>query len=242
MQQRSTAVPVATSGVTGQLPLLSTGRFELVCAPSDSPIHRWWARAPKRAIDIVVSAILLVALSPLLALLAIGVHLTSGPGPAIFVHTRCGLRGRPFRFYKFRSMVADAEARRRELVHLNEVQGPAFKIAHDPRITRFGRFLRKYSLDELPQLWNVLIGDMSLVGPRPPLPDEVSAYTRRQAQRLSVVPGITGLWQVSGRSNITSFDRWVELDLAYIERWSLALDLRILARTVLVVLRAEGSR
>jgi exopolysaccharide biosynthesis polyprenyl glycosylphosphotransferase len=242
MQQRGNAMSVATSAVTGQLPLLTTGRFELVCGPSDSPIHRWWARAPKRAIDIVVSAILLVVLSPLFLALAIGVHLTSGPGPAIFVHTRCGLRGRRFRFYKFRSMIADAEARRRELLHLNEVQGPAFKIADDPRITRFGRFLRKYSLDELPQLWNVLIGDMSLVGPRPPMPDEVSAYTRRQAQRLSVVPGITGLWQVSGRSNITSFDRWVELDLAYIERWSLALDLRILARTVLVVLRAEGSR
>ncbi|HZJ68225.1 MAG TPA: sugar transferase [Kofleriaceae bacterium] len=232
---------VAASRVTGQLSLLSTAQFDTVCARIDSPIHSWWGRGPKRAIDIVVSAISLVVLFPLLLILAIGVRLTSG-GPAIFVHTRCGERGRPFRFFKFRSMVADAEARKCELIHLNEVQGPAFKIADDPRITRFGRFLRKYSLDELPQLWNVLIGDMSLVGPRPPTPAEVSAYTRRQAQRLSVVPGITGLWQVSGRNNITSFDRWVELDLAYIERWSLWLDLRILARTVLVVLRAEGSR
>jgi len=232
---------VAASGVTGRLPRLSTIQFDTVCARIDSPLHPWWARGPKRAIDIVVSVLLLVLLAPLLLILAIGVRLTSG-GPAIFAHTRCGLRGRPFRFYKFRSMVADAEARKRELIALNEVQGPAFKIARDPRITRFGHFLRKYSLDELPQLWNVLIGNMSLVGPRPPTPGEVSAYTRRQAQRLSVVPGITGLWQVSGRSNIASFDQWVALDLTYIERWSLWLDLRILARTVLVVVRAEGSR
>lgn len=231
----------AARGVTGRVPLLSTVQFDTVIARIDAPVHPWWTRGPKRAIDIAVSALLLVMLAPLLLILAIGVRLTSG-GPAIFVHTRCGLRGRPFRFYKFRSMVADAEARKRELIHLNEVQGPAFKIARDPRITRFGGFLRKYSLDELPQLWNVLIGDMSLVGPRPPTPGEVSAYTPRQAQRLSVVPGITGLWQVSGRNNIASFDRWVELDLAYIERWSLWLDFRILARTVVVVLRAEGSR
>ena len=239
MQQRGGATAAAASVVTGQLPVLSTG-LETVHARIDAPSARSWARAPKRAIDIVVSAILLLMLSPLLVVLAFGVRLTSG-GPVIFAQTRCGLRGRPFRFYKFRSMVADADARKAELIHLNEVQGPAFKIANDPRITRLGHFLRKYSLDELPQLWNVLIGDMSLVGPRPPTPSEVSSYTRRQAQRLSVIPGITGLWQVSGRNNITSFDRWVDLDLAYIERWSLWLDLRILARTVLVVLRAEGS-
>jgi exopolysaccharide biosynthesis polyprenyl glycosylphosphotransferase len=239
MQQHGVATAVA-SGVTGRLPLLSTVQLDTVFARIDAPIHSSWARGPKRALDIVVSALLLLALSPLLIVLAIGVRLTSG-GPAIFTQTRCGLRGRPFKFYKFRSMVADAEARKRELIHLNEMQGPAFKIADDPRITRFGRVLRKYSLDELPQLWNVLIGNMSLVGPRPPTPGEVSAYTRQQARRLSVVPGITGLWQVSGRNKITSFDRWVELDLAYIERWSLWLDLRILARTVLVVLRAEGS-
>jgi exopolysaccharide biosynthesis polyprenyl glycosylphosphotransferase len=226
--------------VTGQLPLMLTA--DTAYAPIKSPSHPGWARGSKRAIDIVVSLILLVMLSPLFLILAIGIRLTSGPGSAFFIQKRCGLRGRPFRFFKFRSMVVDAEARKHELIHLNEMQGPAFKIARDPRITRFGRFLRKYSLDELPQLWNVLVGEMSLVGPRPPTPDEVSAYTRRQAQRLSVIPGITGLWQVSGRSNISSFDRWVELDLAYIERWSLALDIRILARTVIVVLRAEGSR
>lgn len=241
MQQSSGAMLALARNVTGRLPLLSTVQFDTVCARIDSPIQCWWARGAKRAIDIVGSALLLVMLSPLFVLLAIGVRLTSG-GPAFFAQTRCGQRGRPFRFYKFRTMVADAEARKRELVHLNEVHGPAFKIAHDPRITRFGRSLRKYSLDELPQLWNVLIGDMSLVGPRPPTPDEVAVYTQRQAQRLAVIPGITGLWQVSGRNNITSFDRWVELDLAYIERWSMWLDLRILARTVLVVVRAEGSR
>lgn len=232
---------VAAGGVTCKLPLLSTVQYDTVVARIDRPLHPSWARGAKRAIDVVVSAVLLVALSPLLLMLAIAVRLTSG-GPAIFFHTRCGHRGRPFRFYKFRSMVVDAEARKRELIHLNEVRGPAFKIACDPRTTRFGRVLRKYSLDELPQLWNVLMGDMSLVGPRPPTPHEVSVYTRRQAQRLSVVPGITGLWQVSGRNNIASFDRWVELDLTYIEQWSLWLDLRILARTVLVVLRAEGAR
>jgi exopolysaccharide biosynthesis polyprenyl glycosylphosphotransferase len=241
MQQRGGATAMAVSVVTGELPLLRTGQIDIVLPRIDAPIDHSWARAPKRAMDIVVSAILLVMLSPLLVVLALGVRLTSS-GPAIFMQTRCGLRGRPFRFYKFRSMVADAEARKRELIHLNEVQGPAFKLARDPRITRIGHFLRKYSLDELPQLWNVLIGNMSLVGPRPPTPGEVSAYTRRQARRLSVIPGITGLWQVSGRNNITSFDRWVDLDLAYIERWSLWLDLQILARTVLVVLRAEGSR
>jgi exopolysaccharide biosynthesis polyprenyl glycosylphosphotransferase len=231
---------VAAYGATSQVVPSSTTHFEAVCAWIAVPGHPRWARGSKRLIDITVSSVLLVALSPLLVLLTIGVRLTSG-GPAIFAHTRCGMRGRPFQFYKFRSMVVDAEARQCELSHLNEVRGPAFKIARDPRVTRFGRFLRKYSLDELPQLWNVLLGDMSLVGPRPPTPSEVLTYTRRQAQRLSVIPGITGLWQVSGRSNIPSFERWVELDLAYIEQWSLWLDLRILARTLPVVLRAEGS-
>jgi exopolysaccharide biosynthesis polyprenyl glycosylphosphotransferase len=240
MQQRSTAVAVAAFGATSKPVPSPTARLQAVCAWIDAPLHPRWARGTKRAIDIIVSTVLLIALWPLLAFVALGVRLTSG-GPVIFAHTRCGLRGQPFQFYKFRSMVADAEARKRELIHLNEIQGAAFKIARDPRITRFGRFLRKYSLDELPQLWNVLIGDMSLVGPRPPTPGEVVAYTERQAQRLSVIPGITGLWQVSGRSKIQSFERWVDLDLAYIEHWSLWLDLRILARTLPVVLRAEGS-
>lgn len=220
--------------------MTTTARLTVVRAWIDPRIHRGWQCVAKRAIDIIVSATLLVALMPALLLLAIGVRLTSG-GPALFVQTRCGLRGQPFKFYKLRSMVSDAEARKRELLHLNEVSGAAFKIAHDPRVTRFGRFLRRRSLDELPQLWNVLIGDMSLVGPRPPTPGEVLTYTPRQAQRLSVAPGITGLWQVSGRNKIQSFERWVELDLTYIENWSLWLDLRILLRTLPVVLRAEGA-
>jgi exopolysaccharide biosynthesis polyprenyl glycosylphosphotransferase len=238
MQQASAALAVAAHGAT--LHPRVTSRLEVVCASIDSPIRPLWARSAKRVFDITASAVLLVMLLPLLIVLGLGVRLTSG-GPAFFAHARCGLHGRRFRFYKFRSMVFDAEARKHELIHLNEVQGAAFKITRDPRVTRFGRFLRKYSLDELPQLWNVLIGDMSLVGPRPPTPSEVLTYTRRQAQRLAVIPGITGLWQVSGRSNISSFERWVELDLQYIEHWSLWLDMRILARTLPVVLRAEGS-
>jgi exopolysaccharide biosynthesis polyprenyl glycosylphosphotransferase len=240
MQPRGAVRAAAAYVATSEPVPSSTTRLEAVCASIDSPGYPRWALGSKRLLDIAVSSVLLVVLSPLLLLLTIGVRWTSG-GPAIFAHTRCGMRGRPFQFYKFRSMVVDAEARKLELIHLNEVQGAAFKIARDPRVTRFGRFLRKYSLDELPQLWNVLVGDMSLVGPRPPTPSEVVTYTRRQAQRLSVIPGITGLWQVSGRSNISSFERWVELDLAYIERWSLWLDVRILARTLPVVLRAEGS-
>jgi lipopolysaccharide/colanic/teichoic acid biosynthesis glycosyltransferase len=137
--------------------------------------------------------------------------------------------------------VVDAEARKAELAHLNEVIGPAFKIKHDPRITPVGRKLRQLSLDELPQLWNVFKGDMSLVGPRPPTPGEVEYYNARQVQRLGVIPGITGLWQVSGRSKIADFDRWIDLDLHYAQTWSLWLDLRILARTPLAVLRMEGA-
>jgi exopolysaccharide biosynthesis polyprenyl glycosylphosphotransferase len=240
MQQRSVAMSVATYSTTAQLLRSSTNHFEAVCASIDRPVHAWWARDLKRLIDITVSAGLLVVLAPLLLAIAIAIRLTSR-GPAIFAHTRCGLGGRLFRFHKFRSMVVDAEARKRELLHLNEMEGAAFKITRDPRITRLGRFLRKYSLDELPQLWNVLVGEMSLVGPRPPTPGEVLTYTPRQAQRLSVVPGITGLWQVSGRNSLTNFEQWVELDLAYIKQWSLWLDLRILARTLPVVLRAKGS-
>src|SRR5258708_24274225 len=172
------------------------------------------ARVTKRAIDVVGALVGLLLLSPLFVLLAALVRLTSR-GPAIFVQERCGLTGRTFRFYKFRAMVEDAEDRRAGLEHLNEMRGPVFKIRSDPRVTLLGKVLRKTSLDELPQLWNVLCGDMSLVGPRPPLPDEVVHYDARQAQRLSVVPGITGLWQVSGRSSLPEFDQWLEPHLRY---------------------------
>lgn len=199
------------------------------------------ARAAKRTIDIAGSLVGLVLLSPLFAIVVVLVRLTS-KGPAFFAQERCGLGGRTFRFYKFRTMVEDAEDRRAELQHLNEMRGPVFKIRQDPRITRVGAMLRKSSIDELPQLWNVLKGDMSLVGPRPPLPDEVVQYDSRQAQRLSVIPGITGLWQVTGRSSLPDFDSWLALDLEYARRQSLSLDLKILVKTVGVVLTAKGAQ
>ncbi|HEX7702229.1 MAG TPA: sugar transferase [Kofleriaceae bacterium] len=195
----------------------------------------------KRAIDIVGAVIGLIVLAPVMLLVALALRL-SGRGPVIFAQERCGLGGRRFRFYKFRTMVEDAEDQRASLVHLNEMRGPVFKISRDPRITRIGAVLRKSSIDELPQLWNVLRGEMSLVGPRPPLPEEVARYDARQAQRLTVIPGITGLWQVSGRSSIDDFDTWLELDLAYARRWSLWLDLRILAKTIVVVISARGAQ
>jgi lipopolysaccharide/colanic/teichoic acid biosynthesis glycosyltransferase len=139
-------------------------------------------------------------------------------------------------------MVEDADHRKRDLEHLNEMRGPVFKIRRDPRITALGRVLRKLSLDELPQLWNVLRGDMSLVGPRPPTPDEVERYTPRQVQRLSVMPGITGLWQVSGRNDIPDFERWIDLDLEYAQTWSMWLDLRILLKTAVVVALVRGAQ
>lgn len=194
----------------------------------------------KRTFDMCGSAFALIALLPLFLVCMLAV-LCSSRGPVFFVQDRCGHGGRLFRFYKFRTMVADAEARKAELARFNEVTGPAFKMMRDPRITPVGRVLRKLSLDELPQLWNVLRGDMSLVGPRPPTPDEVERYTTRQVQRLAVIPGITGLWQVSGRSTITDFDRWIDLDLRYVQTWSLGLDVLILARTPAAVLRMQGA-
>ena len=197
-------------------------------------------RLAKRTVDVLGCLLALVLLAPLFLAVMLAVRL-SGPGPVLFVQERCGLNGRLFRFYKFRTMVVDAEARKAELAHLNEVTGPAFKIKHDPRITQVGAVLRKLSLDELPQLWNVLKGDMSLVGPRPPTPDEVERYTTRQVQRLAVLPGITGLWQVSGRSTIADFERWIDLDLRYAQRWSIWLDLAILVKTPIEVLRMRGA-
>jgi exopolysaccharide biosynthesis polyprenyl glycosylphosphotransferase len=194
----------------------------------------------KRVFDILGSALGLIVLSPVLVVIAVAVRTTSR-GPSLFVQDRCGLKGKVFRFYKFRTMVVDAEQRRAEVEHLNEMCGPAFKIRRDPRITGLGAVLRRSSLDELPQLWNVLKGDMSLVGPRPPLPDEVERYNSRQAQRLSVPPGITGLWQVSGRSLIPDFETWLALDLDYARRWSLWLDTKILVKTVVVVASGRGA-
>jgi exopolysaccharide biosynthesis polyprenyl glycosylphosphotransferase len=204
-----------------------------------SPAWASWQRVAKRALDITVAATLLVLAAPLMLLIALAIKLDS-PGPVIFRQRRVGKDGRLFTFYKFRGMVADAEARLHEVAHLNEVNGPIFKSRRDPRVTRVGRVLRRTSLDELPQLWNVLRGDMSLVGPRPPLPSEVAQYEPWQRDRLLAQGGITGLWQVSGR-NLLGFEDMVRLDLEYITRWSLWLDLCILLRTVLVVLTARGA-
>jgi exopolysaccharide biosynthesis polyprenyl glycosylphosphotransferase len=186
--------------------------------------------AVKRALDLVFSVAGIVLLSPFLLVVALAVKTDDG-GPILFRQRRVGLHGRQFDVVKFRSMTPDAEARLDDLVHLNEIDGRAFKMTNDPRVTRVGRFLRRTSLDELPQLLNVLRGDMSLVGPRPPLPSEVQGYDMWHRRRLSMKPGITGLWQVRDR-RASNFDTWVEADLEYIDRWSLWLDVQILFRTI----------
>jgi lipopolysaccharide/colanic/teichoic acid biosynthesis glycosyltransferase len=192
----------------------------------------------KRALDITVAALGLLALSPILAIIAIGVKLDS-PGAVLYVAERIGRRGRTFKCYKFRTMIANADQFRAHLALKNERDGILFKIANDPRVTPFGRNLRKHSLDELPQLYNVIRGDMSLVGPRPPMASEVQQYNLSQMRRLDVLPGLTGLWQVEARQD-PSFTSYISLDTAYIENWSLLLDLKILVRTVGVVVTGTG--
>ena len=212
----------------------SKGRFEdldgtpvysLVSGPD-----RLVALVVKRAVDITVAALAMVVGSPLLLAIALSIRLRDG-SPVLFRQTRIGLHGRRFRMLKFRTMSLDAERRQEALMAHSEIDGAAFKMTNDPRVTHSGRFLRRTSLDELPQLWNVLRGDMSLVGPRPALPSEVASYDLWHRRRLSMKPGITGLWQVSARRS-ASFDTWAELDLSYIDRWSLWLDIKILARTL----------
>ncbi|OYU71050.1 MAG: UDP-phosphate galactose phosphotransferase [Alphaproteobacteria bacterium PA2] len=195
--------------------------------------------AVKRVMDICVSAFLLVALSPMLLIVALMVRLTS-PGSVFHTCDWIGHEGRPFRGWKFRTMIPNADSMEAELRSRNEMTGPAFKITNDPRVTPVGRILRRYSIDELPQLWNVLKGDISLVGPRAPREHEYAQFTDFQKQKLAVKPGITCLWQVQGRHRISDYDRWVELDLEYIATWSLWLDIRILARTALVVVQGTG--
>ncbi|MBX6366168.1 MAG: sugar transferase [Gemmatimonadetes bacterium] len=197
-------------------------------------------QAVKRTIDVALSAVGLVVLAPLLLVIAALVR-ASSPGPILYEWRVLGRRGRPFIGYKFRTMVADADALKRTIQHRNEMTGPVFKMRDDPRVTRVGRVLRKYSLDELPQLWSVLKGDMSLVGPRPPSAEEFVQFEPWQRGKLAVTPGITCLWQVSGRSNIRDFDEWMRLDRRYVQEWSLWLDLRILARTVPAVIRGDGA-
>jgi exopolysaccharide biosynthesis polyprenyl glycosylphosphotransferase len=193
----------------------------------------------KRSLDVLFSGFALALLSPLLLLIAIVIKLDS-TGRIFYVSRRVGKKGRPFSCYKFRTMVADADHQKASLHNLNQRDGILFKIAEDPRITRCGRFMRKYSLDEFPQLWNVLAGDMSLVGPRPPLVNEVKQYQLEYLRRLEAAPGITGLWQVEAR-NHPSFERYISLDLHYIENWSFSLDIYILFRTIGVVLAGTGS-
>jgi exopolysaccharide biosynthesis polyprenyl glycosylphosphotransferase len=199
-----------------------------------------WPIFAKRLLDFTISAILLTLISPLLLVVAVLIKLTSA-GPVLFVQKRLGLNKRRFNVHKFRTMVVDAERQMSQIEHLNEVSGPVFKIKNDPRITPIGRFLRKTSIDELPQLFNVLIGDMSLVGPRPlPVRDYEGFNEDWQRRRFSVRPGITCLWQVRGRSSIP-FEKWMELDLQYIDKWSLWLDFQILIRTIPAVLKGSGA-
>ena len=215
-------------------------QFGSMAALSFAPVHHSRIElGVKRAIDVVIGSLVCLAAAPIVGLAALAIRFTS-PGPVFFRQVRSGLHGHTFEMLKLRTMYVDAEARKADLLELNEMDGPVFKIQNDPRITPVGRFLRRFSIDELPQLWNVLRGDMSLVGPRPPLPSEVSQYRNRDRRRLSMRPGLTCLWQVSGRNTI-GFDDWVRLDLEYIDRWHLAQDARILLRTPSAVFRAKGA-
>ena len=194
----------------------------------------------RRCADVVLALLLIAILGPVFAAIAVLVKLTSR-GPVLFRQPRCGLHGRPFTFLKFRSMQTDAEEMKAALAPFNEMDGPAFKMTNDPRVTPIGRFLRRTSLDELPQLWNILKGDMSFVGPRPAVIEEVRQYQPWQRRRLSMKPGLTCLWQVSGRNELT-FEEWMRLDLEYIDNWSLWLDVKIALKTIPAVLRGRGAR
>lgn len=201
--------------------------------------QNWLQLTLKRVLDVGLSLLLVVLGMPVMLGIAMVLKITQG-GEVLYSQTRCGLNGRRFKIYKFRTMVEGAEEKKLELMHLNEMDGPVFKLRQDPRVTTFGRFLRRFSLDELPQFWNVLRGEMSLVGPRPPIPDEVAKYQRWQRRRLSMKPGLTCLWQISGRNQI-DFERWIRLDLEYIDSWTPWLDMQILLKTVPAVLSGRGA-
>ena len=230
-------VPDMYDGLLWNSPIEYIGQFPTI------PLHR--GHVPeiglmfKRVLDILFSALELAILSTVLLAIAIAVKMDSR-GPVFYSSERIGKKGIVFRCSKFRTMVRDAEKRRGDVMHMNERDGVLFKISNDPRITKLGRFLRKYSLDELPQFINVLRGDMSIVGPRPPIASEVKEYKLTHLRRLDVTPGITGLWQVQARQD-PSFDHYISLDVAYIENWSLWLDLKIIARTIGVVFAGTGS-
>jgi exopolysaccharide biosynthesis polyprenyl glycosylphosphotransferase len=213
------------------------GRFPVVYV---EPVQRdGWRRTAKRVFDMVLALSALVATSPLVALAMVAIRIDT-PRPVLFCQVRVGRNGRPFQVLKLRTMVADAEARQRDLMADNEADGPLFKMRDDPRVTRVGGFLRRTSIDELPQLWNVVRGEMSMVGPRPALPHETEAWDPLLTQRLRVTPGITGMWQVNGRSE-SSFEDYTRLDLYYVDNWSLLIDLAILAKTIPVVLLRRGA-
>jgi len=197
----------------------------------------WWGL--KRTMDVVFGALFLALAAPVIAAAALAIMIVS-PGSPFFVQRRVGRLGRPFALWKLRTMVCGAHLLHDGLQHLNEVDGPVFKIRKDPRLHSLGAFLRKSSIDELPNFWNVLTGDMSIVGPRPPLPSEVEHYSEYAMRRLTVKPGITCLWQTSGRSNL-SFDEWMRLDNEYIDTWTPLCDLKIMLRTIPTVLRREGA-
>ena len=194
----------------------------------------------KRVMDFLISLLLIILCCPLFLLISLLIFLDDPRGSPLYSQTRLGLHEKPFTMYKFRSMTVDAESRQRELMELNEMDGPVFKIQNDPRITRIGRFLRRTSLDELPQFFNVLKGDMSLIGPRPPLPQEVAAYTEYDKLRLIVKPGLSCKWQIRSDRNHTAFSQWVEDDVDYILHASLWTDIKLFLRTPLAMLRGEG--
>jgi len=237
--EQGVTVRFPLSLVTDWRPQAGGRRDGFLLTVAHAPLEGW-ERFVKRTVDLMVAGLGLLALAPLFALVALAIRLDSA-GPVLFAQERVGLNKRRFRMHKFRTMVADAEHRLAQLEHLNETEGPTFKLREDPRVTRVGRFLRRSSIDELPQLWNVLLGEMSLVGPRPlPLRDVDGFEEDRHRRRFSVRPGLTGLWQVSGRNEL-SFDTWMELDLQYIDHWSLGLDLQILVRTIPAVLSGRGA-
>lgn len=239
-------------GVTVRMVLdlfdIPTARKEITLFHGEIPILTFYGKAfnaeqlfLKRCLDVAGSVVGLCITALLWPFIAVAIKLES-PGPLLFGQERVGENGRRFRCWKFRSMFVDAEARKKQLMAFNEMQGAMFKMKDDPRVTKVGAFIRKTSIDELPQFWNVLCGEMSLVGTRPPTPDEVATYENWHHKRICIKPGITGLWQVSGRSHIKDFDEIVRLDIRYIEEWSLWLDIKILFRTAWVVLAGKGAR
>jgi lipopolysaccharide/colanic/teichoic acid biosynthesis glycosyltransferase len=190
----------------------------------------------------ILGAVVGLLITGIVSIIVVPAIKLDSPGPAIYAQMRVGKNGRHFKMYKFRSMYLDADARKAELMAHNEMQGAMFKMENDPRITKVGKFIRKYSIDELPQFYNVLKGDMSLVGTRPPTVDEVEKYRVEQKRRLSVTPGMTGLWQVSGRSDIYDFDEIVKLDLNYIDQWSVQLDIKLIFKTIAVCFKGSGAK